>query len=185
MQNIWQLFGVSACLPSVQGNTQLKRLNRESGQLSFKFKFKLCRALETLAMIRNTSRCFTPLNITQKKSLFCFWISSFLHNILFVPVQFLDSSCFYHRSPFTSCLKDEGSVAEREWWYVCNMVHCLIDVCIMRFVGPASQWFVARTGPGFITRFLIRVIDTRFYRAKRSVARYCHDKLSVRPSVCR
>jgi len=23
-----------------------------------------------------------------------------------------------------------------------------------------------------------------FYRAKRSVARYCHDKLSVRPSVC-
>ena len=24
----------------------------------------------------------------------------------------------------------------------------------------------------------------RFYRAKRNVARYCHDKLSVCPSVC-
>ena len=38
------------------------------------------------------------------------------------------------------------------------------------------------TGTGCSKSLRARV-SAAFYRAKRSVARYCHDKLSVRPSV--
>jgi len=61
---------------------------------------------------------------------------------------------------------------------------CIMHVTSCRQLYNNAVNFCLAMCAGLLYELLLRDFYFSFYRAKRSVARYCHDKLSVRLSVC-